>query len=143
MPNGATSEASTSLTASAAHFDAAYAPWPATATRPAIDVTFTMQPLRCSRIVGSTAWMHRSVPHRLVFITDWNVGERHALDVAATPRCPALFTRMSTRPSASITDAIPAATDASSSTSTIRSDSGRSPAASTSAAPDASERTVA
>src|SRR4051794_9264193 len=101
-----------------------------------------MQPLRCSRIVGSTAWMHRRVPHRLVFITAWNVSSAIASTSPETT-IPALFTRMSTWPSVAITDAMPSATDASSSTSTISSDSGRSPAASSRLAPDASERTVA
>ena len=86
--------------------------------------------------------MQRSVPHAFVFITDWNESSG-ASSTAARAATPALFTSTSIRPSAAITDAIPFATDSSSSTSRITSESGSPCAAASNAAPDASERTVA
>ena len=62
IPKAATSWASASLAAPSACLDAEYAIWFGVATRPAIDVTLTMQPVRRSRIDGSTAWIMRIGP---------------------------------------------------------------------------------
>lgn len=61
-PKAATSWASASLAAPSANLEAEYAIWFGVATRPAIEVTFTMQPVRRSRIEGSTARIIRIGP---------------------------------------------------------------------------------
>ena len=92
IPNGASSWARPSLSPSKAHFDATYGDWASAAIRPATEVMFTMVPLPRSRICGSTAWMQRTAPHRLTFITDRYISGGHS-SATALPPTPALFTR--------------------------------------------------
>ena len=61
-PKAATSWASASLAAASACLEAEYGIWFGVAMRPAIEVTLTMQPLRRSRIDGSTACIIRIGP---------------------------------------------------------------------------------
>src|SRR4051794_23481970 len=61
-PNGFTSCASTSLTASRANFEAAYAPSGEEAILPATDVTLIIHPFRLSRLYGRTWRIHRKAP---------------------------------------------------------------------------------
>jgi hypothetical protein len=61
-PKAATSWASASLAAASACLEAEYRIWFGVATRPAIDVTFTMHPDLRSRIEGRTAWIIRIGP---------------------------------------------------------------------------------
>ena len=69
MPKGASSCAMPSLIPSSAHFDATYGDWASAPTRPATDVMLTMAPLPRSRMPGSTAWLQRTAPQRLTFMT--------------------------------------------------------------------------
>ena len=92
MPNGASSWASPSLNPSNAHFDVTYGDWASAAMRPVTEVMLTIAPEPRSRICGSTAWMQRTAPHRLTFITSRYSDVGHS-SATALPPTPALFTR--------------------------------------------------
>src|SRR5262245_5170796 len=116
MPNGASSWASPSDKPSNAHFDVTYGDWASAATRPAIEVMLTIAPLPRSRMPGSTAWMQRTAPHRLTFITSRYRSVGHS-SATALPPTPALLTNTATGPVVAKILANPSATDSSDATS--------------------------
>src|SRR5438309_10564179 len=72
MLNGLSSCARLSLNPSKAHFVEVYGPSDAIANWPATEVILTMQPLSRLRIDGTTAFMHRTAPKKLVSMACWN-----------------------------------------------------------------------
>jgi hypothetical protein len=67
------------------------------ASRPAIELTFTMAPLRRSRIPGSTAWIIRMAPKQ--FVSKRSFAQSTGTSASGPPPpMPALLTRTSTRP---------------------------------------------
>src|SRR5712664_1728298 len=94
MLNGLSSCARLSLNPSKAHFVAEYGPRDAIPNCPATDVILTMQPLCLLRIDGTTAFMHRTAPKKLVSIACRNalIG---ANSTGPVPETPALLTNTS------------------------------------------------
>ena len=64
---------------------------------PAVDVTFTIVPLPCSRIAGRNAWIIRTAPKTFVSNIRRTSASGTVSTGPSTPN-PALFTSTSTRP---------------------------------------------
>ena len=64
MPHCRSSSRNASVTASIANFDALYAPWSGSTSRPPIDPTFTSRPFPL-RSNGRNAWVTATCPNRL------------------------------------------------------------------------------
>ena len=69
----------------------------------ATELVFTILPLRCARITGSTAFVVRTMPQKLT--SSWRLASSTDVNSAAPemPK-PALLSSISMRPSASSTD---------------------------------------
>src|SRR5438034_8988323 len=97
IPNGRTSPRRESLSASRATFHAQYAPRSGTENRPATELTLTMHPPRCRRIVGRTARHIAIAPDTFTSNCRRRVA-RSRSSIAPNRAIPALFTRRSIQP---------------------------------------------